>query len=202
MAVVLFVGIPASVCLYMNNENGGNKVHARDLGVHPHAQDLASAQAKLKAMRAGQPEGLDSAELTAWLRNSETVATPLVDSQVRINSDNSIEISGLLVTDRIVPYAASHGLSPEQARQVVKELGSSEKVPVYIHCQGDMNNERLTFLVKAIEVDGVGIPRFMIRDKQKEIESILQGTLQRNHLREIRIENREIKLQFNEDARH
>ncbi len=185
--------LPVAVCLYVSN-NSSDRVHARDLGVRPDAQDLSSAQTKFSGWRKGQLASFNSAELTAWLHHSETAATPLVDAQVRINADNSIEISGLLVTDRLEPYASSRGFSAGQARQIVEQLGRNKRVPLYIRCQGGMNNGQLDLNIKNVEVDDIGVPRFMIRDKQNEIERILQEVLQRNHIQDIRVENREIRL--------
>lgn len=188
--------LPVGVCLYVSN-NSSDRVHARDLGVRPDKQDLASARAKFRALRTGQPERLDSAELTAWLKHSGTAATPIVDSQVRINEDRSIEISGLLVTDRLVPYAEGRGMSGEQAQQLVDQLGSSDRVPLYIRSQGAVANGRLQLSVKAVEVDDIGVPRFMIRDKQNEVERILQQEVERMGIYDLQVAGGEIELQFN-----
>jgi len=196
MAVIFLIGLPAGVCLYVNTHDSG-VVHARDLGVHPSGKDLASARVKFAGMEAGDTVRLNSQELTAWLGHCENRSTPFRETQIKLNRDNNIEISGLLIINRLVPYASSHGMSVQAAQHLADQMAGSEVVPVYIHCCASVDKGHLELRLRDVQVQDVSIPQFILRDKQSEIKQMLQNEIQRSNIEKLSVEDSIINLQFN-----
>jgi len=94
----------------------------RDLGISYTEQDRLNGRAKINWQLEELPSSLppeqsliysgqkdvtasfSSQELTAWLDNNWKY-TPITNAQIKISQDNTIEMSGILHTDRIETYA-------------------------------------------------------------------------------------------------
>jgi len=194
IALAILIIVPG-VAYFYAKPLSPTPVHARDLGIHPRGQDLSSARYKIKDLQSGQEVRLDSREMTAWLTKAGKNG-PLIKTQVKINRDQSMEISGLLVSKRLEPYASSHGFSAESARQLVDQLGGSEYIPIYIRCKATVNNGELKLKISNIELGDLVVPQFIIRDKQAEIERMVQKVLQDNQIKTLRVENQELYLEM------
>jgi|GEM_PF-2718016 len=195
LALIILVGLPAGACFYTNTHNSG-AVHARDLGVRPRGKDMAVARLKIANLQSGKSVALTSRELTAWLGSAAQRDTPFRETQLKVNPDRSVEISTLLISRKLAPYAAARGYSADAARQLVEQLGGSETVPLYIKCRPSVTRGHLALTIQEVQVEDVGIPRFILKDKQDAIRQMLQNELQRNNIDYLRVNNGKVVLRL------
>lgn len=175
---------------------GSNK--PRDLGVMATAADLQSALAKTgiqySNLTSTAPESsfmfsgsrhLDASftdkELTALMAEHEKMWKyyPVSDAQVRINSDGTAELSGILRTERIHEYTSATGMAAEQ----VKTLLDAVKVvvpdpPIYIKGKAGVQRGVLTTDFQKIEIGRLPVPTKLVTDYQRVIDKFSQGRLE------------------------
>jgi hypothetical protein len=122
----------------VSNVFGSNK--PKDLGVTYTAADYASAHARNGTTHTILPAGTapensikfsgqhsvnttyTQAEMNALINNRQWEYYPLKDCQLRINPDNTVEFTGIIITDRIKGYLAGLKLSENNMNAVTDYL--------------------------------------------------------------------------------
>lgn len=121
----------------------------------------------------GKKEGqfsLSEVQITA-LSNRDAKAWkdyPLTQTQVKIGGDGTVEISGILVLDRLAGFLIQRGFNPDDAKVLIDRL-SFVKVnpPVYLKGKGEVKDNEVSADIKAIEVGRIPIP-FSILSSNKD----------------------------------
>lgn len=102
-----------------------------------------------------------SAELTALLNNRPYRYWPLEDVQLRINSDSSVEVSGRMISENLIPFGKAEKI-PEGVADRIINLSPSNPV-FYLKGQASIQEGKLHLLeVNRMQIGRVWIPMFII----------------------------------------
>ena len=122
-------------------------------------------------------------EALAFLNLKPYPDKPVKDWQLRFNSDNSVEISGLVDIEKITNYALQYGASAEnvqQALDIVKKIGVlTKELPIYAKGQVSVVNGQVNFNADNLKVGKLSIPTSQVNNRQNEINDILNKVEQR-----------------------
>ena len=167
-----------------------------DLGVTYTAADSASGMAKGGVQHVAlpadvQPEdslsftgtmpksfNFTQAEVNALINGNSWVYFPLADIQVRFNSDNSAEISGIVKLDVLKDYALSRGLSEADFNtamaQVSKYAVIQKNMPFYVKGTGSVVNGVITFECLDFKLGRFPVPTDEINSREADLINLLR----------------------------
>jgi hypothetical protein len=149
-----------------------------DLGVRATAADYASANDKLGRVRGELPAGdspedsigfqgshpVDAAftqeELTATFQNRDWEYNPFSDDfQVRVNPDNTLEMSGTLMLDNILAASSAFGLSAGEMGVIEDALSVAKGNPAFhIKIDTSIQNNDASLNIQEMKVGKLPIP--------------------------------------------
>jgi hypothetical protein len=169
-----------------------------DLGVSVTAEDYASASDKLGRERGTIPPGgspedsirvegshpvdtvLTQEELTATFQNRDWVYNPFSnDVQIRVNPDNTIEMSGTLLKDNIIAASSAFGFSADDLSVVDDALSAIKGNPTFhIKLNTSIQNNDVSLNMQELKFAKLPIPSSAIPgDLMAElVEGILYHT--------------------------
>jgi hypothetical protein len=190
---------------------GTNK--PRDLGVdfseQAYRSGLEKAQVEIKNLPATSSETISfegSHSLTANFTQEELTSNshwkeewsnfPIHDLQVRINSDNSCEISGVLELDTMYNFLSDMNINQE----AYKEALNKAKVPIsdivfYAKGSGMAKNNTLDVNIASVEFGRLPVPKNIIDEYQDDLVSFAETLITRIpgfSVNEARFENASI----------
>jgi hypothetical protein len=164
----------------------------RDLGINYTAEDYKTADAKAlvkietieaaPTIKAGLVwEGSKSVinnfsaeELTAVINTHSPnwKYFPVTDAQVKINTDGSAAISGLLHLDRMAGYSEATGTDYKGIKMAMDSLKIVPSVlPVYISGSGTVTNGKVSLDISKAELGRLSVPQNLITDNQGAINN-------------------------------
>lgn len=166
----------------------------KSLGIIVSAADATSAQEKTTMKMVALPDStpinqsirfegkktvsvtMDSKELTALaLSKTRYKYFPFHDVQIRINADNSVEISGLADTQKALAYASAIGFAPADVQNVMNEYNIPKtNVPFYVRGSGSVKNGNVTIDFSGGSIAGIPVPMGLVNDKKPEIIGLLE----------------------------
>jgi hypothetical protein len=168
-----------------------------DLGVTYTAADSTSGMAKGKIQHveiadSDSPQGsltfsgqipanfnLTQSEVTALINGNHWKYFPLSDVQVRFNSDNTAEASGILHLDTLKDYALARGLSESDFNNAISKLNwytaVQKEMPYYIKGTGSVVNGVITFNCIDFKLGRLPIPVSQINDRKADLLSLLNS---------------------------
>lgn len=191
--IFLIVGISTFVGYKVATTVGG-MAKPKDLGLRATRQQANAAQQKtqvaVNTLPADAPvagsirfEGshpmtyeLTSSELTALaLSHARYKYFPFRDIQIRINKDNSLEISCVADTMKAFSYATAIGFNAGDLEKAMTEYKIPRTaIPVYVKGSGSVTNGKVALNLTGGEVAGIPIPMGLVNDKKIEIIGILE----------------------------
>jgi hypothetical protein len=207
LAAILLLGYFGFVPV-VSNIMGANT--PRDLGVRATAAHLASANAKLGVTFTVLPstaEGkaslsetgtqpvnvqLTSEEVTALVNDhsEKWKYYPIDHVQVKINTDNTIELSGVLRVDRWKGYADATGL-PESGRSQIRPYLSVFTSNPAIYMKGTLSIQNYPQLsVSEIDLGRLGVTQSQFNDYLYAVESFIShvDNLYQIHITQLKAE--------------
>lgn len=99
--------------------------------------------------------GLTEAEVTARVNGIQWAYTPVKNTQIAFNADGTIEMSGVLVLDNIVPFLSATGFAVTQ-EQLNKAIGSIGLIPIdpifYIKAYPVVSENAATVSIQELEI--------------------------------------------------
>ncbi len=117
-------------------------------------------------------------ELTALANAGSWQHYPLENVQIRLNPDNSVEISGLLKSERLVDYLELTGESPGMTAQVLKVINLSQrKIPFYLLVQVAVLDDQVDLNLKKVSLGRLAIPRSFLEKNETSFESFIQNKM-------------------------
>jgi hypothetical protein len=174
-----------------------------DLGVTYTSADSASGMAKGKVKHIeitdpGTPQGsltfsgqipakfsLTQSEVTALINGNQWKYFPLSDVQVRFNSDNTVEASGILHLDILKDYALARGVSESDFNDAISKLNwytaVQKEMPYYIKGTGSVvgtgsaANGVITFNCIDFKLGRLPIPASQINDRKADLLNLLNS---------------------------
>ncbi len=198
--VVLIVGVSAFVGYKVATTVGG-MAKPKDLGLTATREQADAAQKKtsvaVNTLPSDAPiagsiryEGsipktyeLDSSELTALaLSHARYKYFPFRNIQIRINADNSVEVSAVADTMKAFSYATAIGFAAADLEKAMNEYKIPRtSIPVYVKGSGSVSNGKVALSLMSGEVAGIPVPMNLVNDKKSEIISILETGIRKTN---------------------
>lgn len=199
-AIILLVGVLVLGYLGfvpgLSDIMGTNK--PRDLGVKYTSADLNSINSKTGVVYSSLPASttpeqsekvsgskpiqiqVTESELTAMVNDhaSKWKYYPVSDVQIKIESDGSMKMSGILKIDRLNGYVQATGKTGEQVEQALsmaKTLGSNPRF--YGEWKLNVVNGQVSGDIKSIQIGNIDAPQDQIQSYKNLIFSAIEGRL-------------------------
>jgi hypothetical protein len=167
---------------------------AKDLGIRVTAQQAQLAQEKVRVAVVALPgdvpvsesiryEGkqsltysMDSRELTALaLSHSKYKYFPFSNTQIRINTDGTVEISSTVDTMKAFSFATAIGFAPGDLEKVMNDYHIPRStIPIYVKGSGSVTNGKVILNLDAGSVAGIPVPMSLVNDRKPQIIGILE----------------------------
>lgn len=114
-------------------------------------------------------------ELTALANNSPWKYYPLSQVQIRLNFDNTVEISGYLISDRLADYLKITGNTTGTVTKVLAWLSLSRKnLPFYLKGQVSVENEKVNLDSQKVILGNLVIPQKLIEENEGDIKNFIE----------------------------
>ncbi len=138
-------------------------------------------------------ENFTAEELTSLGANKNWRDYPVSDLQVRINEDDTMEVSGVLKLTKMDSFLNSIGIGTEEYKKALEKVGIPLKdVPFYAKGFGTATNNNLDVTVSNFEIGRFPIPSNILNDYQDEAMDFgykLMNNMNGFSLNEAKIEN-------------
>jgi hypothetical protein len=113
-------------------------------------------------------------ELTAWI-NKEWKYALLTDAQIRINPDNTAEISGVIHTDRIEAYARAMGFTGE----LEDFLGPYQRFivgspTIYMKAKPSVTGNNVVAGIQEVQIGRISVPSSWLESNAGMLESLAE----------------------------
>ncbi|MEM3374303.1 MAG: hypothetical protein QXE31_03720 [Candidatus Woesearchaeota archaeon] len=189
-----------------------------DLGIRYTEQDLISAQQKSGVIKKDLPKNtlteksiyyegnnnvntfFTSKELTAWANSPHWKYYPLKDVQIRINNDNTAEVSGRIKTSVLENYKKSVNLKDEEVDKGLNYIKYLQNPTFYAKGKVEIKNNIVELDYETIKINNFEVPK----EYDNKIESTSTRTLYniKNsvkgldvlNVKEMKIENGQLKF--------
>jgi hypothetical protein len=172
----------------LSNVLGANK--PQDLGIKYTEQDRLNGRAKIgwqvtdlspglapeqSLQYSGQKQvkaSFTSQELTAWINKTWPYAI-LTNAQISVNNDGSVELSGVIHTNRIQTYAQVMGAQSGQVNDFLKKFPSFIKgtPSIYIKASPSVTNNVVSPNIQKLRIGRFNVPSSWISGNEAKIES-------------------------------
>lgn len=143
--------------------------------------DSTSVEASIQL--SGQKEvnySLTSQELTA-LANRSWKYFPISQVQLKINSDGSVEGSGVVDINKISAYSKAVGFSVETAEKTIDDYKIPRMViPFYFKFTGNAKDNQVNLQPQALEVGRLGIPGGVLSENARKLSEFLSISISRS----------------------
>lgn len=167
---------------------------ARDIGVEYTDADLKSAQIKtgvqLKELRSDNrysviytgANAIDNTftqeELTALINSSKWIYCPVKDLQLKINSDGTMEISGILLSDRLAGYAEAMGFGISDIQLAKDKLRIGAEANFYLVGTLEIIDNKVNLNLSKVEINRIPIPSSLVDSNREAIETFVENRMQ------------------------
>ena len=143
-------------------------------------------------------ETFSPAEMTAAINKNTWRYFPFVNVQIRVNADNSIEASGLVVVDRLLKYAQALGATAEEVQMGIDAAKlPNTTFPFYVKGKGEVVDNQVSGNFLSAEVGRLPVPAGILSDIQGRIVGAVEAKLVNNpsiSIKEARLENGSAKF--------
>lgn len=114
-----------------------------------------------------------SAILNRWAKNWRYF--PLSDIQVRINENDTVELSARFRRDRIGGYAETMGYDAKQVEDFFRKFGPLQtSPPIYLKGIGSVSNNQLFLDLQQLKIGRMLIPQGMYVRRMEDLAAIIQ----------------------------
>jgi hypothetical protein len=169
-------------------------VKQKDLGLHTTAEEALAAQQKAGVTVTTLPDttpisesiryegthplsySMNSQELSALaLSHSKYKYFPFTNTQIRVNSDGTVEISSTVDTMRAFSYATAIGFAAADLEKAMNDFHIPRTIiPVYVKGNGSVINGKVTLNLDSGSVAGIPVPIGLVNERKPQIIGILE----------------------------
>jgi hypothetical protein len=175
---LIIVGILAIAYLgfipFLSDVMGTNK--AADLGVKYTAADSTSASDKFNTLMntpGGATVTLTDSELTALINDkaSKSSNIPLDNTQVRINSDGTLDVTGNLDMGKLQAIASSNDISPS-TKSLIETIASVVKTDPSFSAKTslEVRNSELVPIINEMKLGNLALPQDQMAAQEAMLE--------------------------------
>lgn len=106
---------------------------------------------------------------------------PFTDVQVKINKDNSVEISGIINTSSAIKYAIQLGYSETEINDVMKKYNiPTMNLPFYIHGQGSVTNNRAQGSISNLKLAQIPVPSTILTQNMSQLQEFVNQAMDKS----------------------
>lgn len=128
-----------------------------------------------------QPQNVDivltSEEITGLLQTGTWRSWPISNPQIKINSDGSAEMVGLISVARLNIFAGMTGIPSSMIEEFFNYIKIRSDFPFYVKSRGQIVNNRVQMTLEQVEVGRFSIPSSVLNQYQGEINNFVQTYL-------------------------
>lgn len=126
---------------------------------------------------------LDSSELTALaLSHARYKYFPFKNIQIRVNADNTVEISCVADTMKAFSYATALGFAAADLEKAMTDYKIPRTtIPLYVKGSGSVTNGNVELNLNAGEVAGIPAPMGLVNEKKPQIVGILESFIKKTN---------------------
>lgn len=137
---------------------------------------------------------MDSKELTAHSNNRPWKNYPVKNLQIKINSDGSVESSGILLVAKAIPYALGLGYSELEIKEAMQKYNiPAFEVPIYVKGRGGVIEDKVSVNASIVKVGAVNIPEGIVGQVNGEASKVLEDVIRKHsqsfHAEKLTFEN-------------
>jgi hypothetical protein len=188
---VLAIGGYFGFIPYANKLFGSDK--PRDLGIRFAPGDTLKAQEKVGVKLVALPKGtpvtesiklkgkkpasytMSSAEISALANNRPWKYYPLSNVQIKINTDNAVEVSGMLDTVKLMSYAQAIGFDLSAPKEYMNKYHVNlENMPFYIKGTGNVTEGKVALNFQRVELGRLSLPSEVLSKAQAPVISFVE----------------------------
>lgn len=141
----------------------------------------------------------DSKEATALVNNRAWANYPFKSVQIRINSDGSIETSGIITVKKAMPYAVALGYSESDIKKAMDKYHlPSLEIPFYLKGTGSIINNQVALDVSQAKIGAIPLPSSIVATAQNEAENLIEDIIYRHrdnfNCESLQVENNQIRF--------
>lgn len=118
-----------------------------------------------------------SAQFDKWYKNWKYY--PIKDVQFRVNSDGSIETTGVFIVDRTYPYFEYAGFSKDKVDQGLKYINmfGVDEIAFYITGEAKIVNNQISINLQKVKIGKFSIPHNLIEQYSDEVNQFAQSRI-------------------------
>jgi len=117
----------------------------------------------------------DSEEVTAIANNSPWKFYPFSGLQIKFNKDGNVELTGILLTDRIISYITATGGSRFNIAGVMEKIKLPKgNIPFYIEANGGVNNDKVNLNIQKVELGRLPIPQSLYTSSKGYVDNFAE----------------------------
>ena len=196
--IVVVIGVSIFIGYKVSSAIAGTG-KPRDLGIQITAAQADEAQRKtgvqVMALDSSTPltnsmqfEGskpvsfsMDSKELTGLaLVRTKYKYFPFHSVQIRVNDDNSVEVSGLANTAAAITYATALGYAPGDIEKVINDYNiPRSNVSFYVKGAGSVINSKVSLDIHDGQIAGIPVPMGIVNSKKADIINLLEDGMRK-----------------------
>ncbi len=167
----------------------------KDLGITATREQADGAQAKTTVQVISLPDStpvgesirfegtkpmtysMDSQELTALaLYKTKYKYFPFHSVQIRVNPDNTVELSGLADTAKAISYATAIGFAASDVEKAMDEYNIPRtNVSFYVKGSGSVTNGAVSLNLTGGNIAGIPVPMALVNSKKDAIIDVLES---------------------------
>lgn len=154
-----------------------------------------SVEDSIKHEGAKQVEtSLNSTQITALINGNTHKYLPVKSVQARVNPDGSLEMSGVLIASKFLPYLKSVGLNNAMVDDAVNNYLTTD-IPFYFKGTGGVVNNAVSINLDTAKLGPITVPQNLITSNtafaEQTIESVMKGFTSYN-IESLSFENGEL----------
>ncbi len=193
LAILLLIPISIYPILKLAVPDISANVEPVDLGVYPTQEDFDQAREKMagigldNALEAASSKLLSpdntrsinttftSEELTALFSPEESQTLPFSDAQIKLHSHSIVEVSGILLADRMPTFASHMGIPAGKAIQAMGYLNLTRDMPFYIKGNVSISKQQFKLDITDLKIGKI----FMSSDEITMVQNIITPYIER-----------------------
>ncbi len=194
LALLLMIPVCAYLISYSADQDTSADIEPLDLGVYPTPQDAKRAGEKMLKLQSSNGCAADllvsnrtvpvnitftSEELTALVFRPQS-PLPFSETQIKLNSLGTAEVSGILLTDKVSSFASHLGIKKQKALQGMDYIGLTHNIPFYIQGNISISQQQLSLNISSLILGKISMPADEIAMVQNLITPWLEQELNSN----------------------
>ena len=196
LSAVLGTNKPKDLGITISEEDSQKAQEKSGVILHELPKDTPIANSYVLEGQRDASFTFDSSEATAIINNRPWKYYPFSNLQLRINPDNTAEISGMVNMSTFMHYANSLGYATGDVERALNEYHIPKiNMPFYAKGSAGIVDNKVFFNVTSLEAGRIPVPSSILSSNRGRVESFVQDVVDRQKgfsAKKLVIENEKI----------